>query len=203
MFKFDLVIDSQSPSLADDIAVLLRQHGVAMESFGVGTSDPFDELISEIRKKKRYLGVKDGVLIAWARVVCVVVQSPDEGLYLFANKQLIKATGALVGIRDGIFPAKKTPPEIPDHDALVLCLRQELGLNPDDYDILEGPEDVEEKLQYPSFPQLPKIYFQQFWRVRLKHHAFRPDGYMEVSGQGNETNFVWGARTPQRAKSLG
>ncbi len=191
------IIDRHSSMLAEDIQSLLLGKGVDMASFGVGKADTFEQLVHEVRSEQRRLGLEDGILMAWTRPVCVTVQSPDGSQYLLARKQIIAGTGAEVGVRPGIFPAKKTPFDVPDLDALHACMKKELGMDPSDYTVLSGPDKVVKAGKiYESYPQFPTVYFQEFWEVRIHESAFNPNGYVEVSHQGNQTKFVWDSHRP-------
>jgi hypothetical protein len=177
-------------SSEDDLANFLISNDIPVDQWGKGSAKTVRHLYNEILEKESVLSYIDGKLIRSIEFVSAQIfyDSPGGVLKLVEEKQIFKDGRVRSRYLESSVSEKMKADEGP-RNSIIRGIEEELKISIA-MDQIEANGNIDETEESNSYPGLLTRYNGYKYKIELRSHQYRPEGYIEHQ-RDKSTYFKW------------
>jgi len=177
-------------SSEDDLVNFLIANDIPVDQWGKGSAKTVRHLYNEILEKESVLSYIDGKLIRSIEFVSAQIfyDSPGGVLKLVEEKQIFKDGRVRSRYLESSVSEKMKDDEGP-RNSIIRGIEEELKISIA-MDQIEANGNIDETEESNSYPGLLTRYNGYKYKIELRSHQYRPEGYIEHQ-RDKSTYFKW------------
>jgi hypothetical protein len=177
-------------SSEDDLVNFLIANDIPVDQWGKGSAKTVRHLYNEILEKESVLSYIDGKLIRSIEFVSAQIfyDSPGGVLKLVEEKQIFKDGRVRSRYLESSVSEKMKADEGP-RNSIIRGIEEELKISIA-MDQIEANGNIDETEESNSYPGLLTRYNGYKYKIELRSHQYRPEGYIEHQ-RDKSTYFKW------------
>jgi len=177
-------------SSENDLVNFLIANDIPVEQWGKGAAKTVKHLYNEILEKESVLSYIDGKLIRSIEFVSAQIfyDSPGGVLKLVEEKQIFKDGRVRSRYLESSVSEKMKADEGP-RNSIIRGIEEELKISIA-MDQIEANGNIDETEESNSYPGLLTRYNGYKYKIELRSHQYRPEGYIEHQ-RDKSTYFKW------------
>jgi hypothetical protein len=177
-------------SSEDDLVNFLTANDIPVEQWGKGAAKTVRHLYNEILEKESVLSYIDGKLTRSIEFVSAQIfyDSPGGVLKLVEEKQIFKDGRVRSRYLESSVSEKMKAGEGP-RNSIIRGIEEELKISIA-MDQIESNGNIDETEESNSYPGLLTRYNGYKYKIELRSHQYRPEGYIEHQ-RDKSTYFKW------------
>jgi len=177
-------------SSENDLVNFLIANDIPVEQWGKGAAKTVKHLYNEILEKESVLSYIDGKLIRSIEFVSAQIfyDSPGGVLKLVEEKQIFKDGRVRSRYLESSVSEKMKADEGP-RNSIIRGIEEELKISIS-MDQIEANGNIDETEESNSYPGLLTRYNGYKYKIELRSHQYRPEGYIEHQ-RDKSTYFKW------------
>ena len=177
-------------SSENDLVNFLIANDIPVDQWGKGSAKTVRHLYNEILEKESVLSYIDGKLIRSIEFVSAQIfyDSPGGVLKLVEEKQIFKDGRVRSRYLESSVSEKMKADEGP-RNSIIRGIEEELKISIA-MDQIEANGNIDETEESNSYPGLLTRYNGYKYKIELRSHQYRPEGYIEHQ-RDKSTYFKW------------